>query len=83
MVVMTENKKKLNAANLASRLKHDYQGYGFDLDVKGFDWQILKSKRSTYISNIHQFYNKLFDTQKVTHFKGWGKFKNSSIINFY
>ncbi|WP_440617582.1 glutathione-disulfide reductase [Cysteiniphilum sp. 6C5] len=68
------------AANLGSRLKHDYQGYGFDLDVKGFDWQTLKNKRDTYISNIHQFYNKLFDSQKITHFKGWGKFKDSNTI---
>ncbi|WP_119328821.1 glutathione-disulfide reductase [Cysteiniphilum halobium] len=68
------------AANLASRLKHDYQGYGFDLDVKGFNWQTLKNKRETYISNIHQFYNKLFGTQKITPFKGWGSFKDKNTI---
>ncbi|WP_440683608.1 glutathione-disulfide reductase [Cysteiniphilum halobium] len=68
------------AANLASRLKHDYQGYGFDLDVKVFNWQTLKNKRETYISNIHQFYNKLFGTQKITPFKGRGSFKDKNTI---
>lgn len=68
------------AANLASCLKHDVQGYGFNVELKSFDWQVLKAKRNNYISNIHQFYNKLFDAQKMTHFKGWGKFKNPDTI---
>ena len=68
------------AANLASRLKHDYQGYGFDLEVKDFNWKALKAKRNNYISNIHQFYHKLFDSQKITHFNGWGKFKDKHTI---
>ncbi len=68
------------ASNLASHLKHDYPGYGFNIDVKGFDWQLLKQKRHTYIDNIHRFYDKLLDIQKITYFKGWGKFKDDHTI---
>ena len=68
------------AANLASHLKHDYQGYGFRLDVKGFNWQTLKEKRDAYIGNIHKYYNKLLGEQNITHFDGWGKLKDEQTI---
>ena len=65
---------------LAEQLKHDVSGYGFDVDVKGFDWATLKAKRDKYIGNIHNFYDTLLDKWKITHFNNWGKFKDNHTI---
>lgn len=31
-------------AMIAEQLKHDVAGYGFDVEVKGFNWATLKEK---------------------------------------
>ena len=68
------------AANLAHRLKHDYAGYGFEVECKNFNWKALKQKRDRYIANIHKFYDKLFDDQKITRFHGHGRLKDAHTI---
>ncbi|APC91592.1 MULTISPECIES: glutathione-disulfide reductase [Francisella] len=67
-------------ANLAEVLKHDVAGYGFDVEVKGFNWATLKEKRAKYISNIHGFYDRLLDKWNITLFNNWGKFKDNKTI---
>lgn len=67
-------------AMIAEQLKHDVAGYGFDVDVKGFDWATLKAKRATYINNIHGFYDRLLDKWDITLFNNWGKFKDNKTI---
>ncbi|MED7818473.1 MULTISPECIES: glutathione-disulfide reductase [unclassified Francisella] len=67
-------------AMLAEQLKHDVAGYGFDVEVKGFNWSTLKEKRATYIGNIHSFYDRLLDKWNITHFNNWGKFKDNKTI---
>ncbi|KEI35717.1 glutathione reductase [Francisella sp. W12-1067] len=65
---------------LAEQFKHDVAGYGFDVEVKGFNWATLKEKRAKYIGNIHGFYNRLLDKWNIIHFNNWGKFKNNKTI---
>ncbi len=67
-------------ANLAHLLKHDFKGYGFDVEYKGFSWKVLKEKRDQYIQNIHSFYNKLFQAQEVTHYNNWGKLQDEHSV---
>ncbi len=69
-----------HAANLAHQLQHDYKGYGFDIKDNGFNWSAIVEKRDQYIANIHKFYDKLLDGQKVTHIDAWGKFKDNKTI---
>ncbi len=68
------------AANLAHQLQHDYKGYGFNVKDNGFDWKTIVEKRDLYISNIHKFYDKLLEGQKVTHIDAWGKFIDDKTI---
>ncbi len=67
-------------AMIAEQLKHDVAGYGFDVDIKGFDWATLKKKRATYIGNIHGFYDRLLEKWNITHFNNWGKFTDNKTI---
>ena len=44
----------------AAMLRHglkDAVDYGFDVDVRGFDWATLIEKREAYISNINSWYH--------------------------
>lgn len=68
------------AGMLAEQFKHDAHGYGFDIEVKGFDWQVLKQKRAQYIGNIHKFYDGLLEKQNITHFNAWGKFGSNHTV---
>lgn len=67
-------------AMIAEQLKHDVTGYGFDVDVKGFNWATLKAKRATYIGNIHGFYDRLLEKWNISHFNNWGKFVDNKTI---
>ena len=67
-------------ATIADQLKHDVKGYGFDVEVKGFNWATLKQKRATYIGNIHGFYDRLLDKWSISHFNNWGKFKDNKTV---
>ena len=44
-------------ANIAAAIHHYAPDYGFDLDVKQFDFAKLVQSRQAYISRIHQSYN--------------------------
>lgn len=67
-------------AMIAEQLKHDVAGYGFDVEVKGFNWAKLKEKRATYIGNIHGFYDRLLEKWNITHFNNWGQFADNKTI---
>jgi len=41
-----------------AHLLHDAKGYGFDVDVRGFDWAQLVRDRQAYIDNIIGFYDR-------------------------
>ncbi|MFK7892057.1 MAG: glutathione-disulfide reductase, partial [Granulosicoccus sp.] len=43
----------------------DASGYGFDVTVKGFDWQALVQKRGEYISNINNSYARYLGSNSV------------------
>src|SRR6516164_5496274 len=44
-----------NAAELGSAL-HDARDYGFDVEVRGFDWASMKAKRDAYIERLNGIY---------------------------
>lgn len=43
----------------------DAEGYGFDVTVKGFNWEALVEKREKYISNINNAYAKYLGSNNV------------------
>ncbi|TNF65604.1 MAG: glutathione-disulfide reductase [Gammaproteobacteria bacterium] len=68
------------AANLAESLHFDLKGYGFDAELKNFNWLQLKNQRDKYISNIHKSYDDTLNSLDITHIQGWGKFIDNQTI---
>jgi len=54
-----------NAASVA-HLLHDAPGYGFEVQVGGFDWNALVTKREAYIHNINKAYDTYLGKNGVT-----------------
>lgn len=52
-------------AQVAETLNHYANEYGFDVAVKGFDFQTLKANREAYIDRIHGSYERGFDANGV------------------
>eukprot|EP01006_Ploeotia_vitrea_P016507 TRINITY_DN47203_c0_g1_i2.p1 TRINITY_DN47203_c0_g1~~TRINITY_DN47203_c0_g1_i2.p1 ORF type:complete len:502 (+),score=35.44 TRINITY_DN47203_c0_g1_i2:55-1560(+) len=67
------------ASTLADGLK-DKAEYGFDVEVKGFDWQTLKSRRDAYISRLHNIYNTNLDKASITYIKGHATFLDNQTV---
>ncbi len=59
-------------ANIASAI-HDAPDFGFDVELKGFDWATLVDKRQQYIKNINEWYAGYLNDLGVDVLQGWGK----------
>lgn len=66
-------------ANMAAAIHNYAPDYGFELDVKKFDFAKLVENRTAYINRIHQSYKNTFEKNGVTLINGFAKFldKNS------
>lgn len=68
------------AANMATAI-HDYApDYGFELEVKHFDFAKLVAGRTAYIDRIHHSYNNGLKNNKVDVFNGFGKFVDKNTV---
>jgi glutathione reductase (NADPH) len=68
------------AASISHMLKHDMQGYGFDITKNVFSWEKLIESRDQYISNILKYYDKSLATNSIDHYNAWGKFVDNHSI---
>ncbi len=70
-------------ANMAEALYHYAPDYGFDVDVKSFDYGKLVENRNAYISRIHTSYNNVLAKNNVDVITGYAKFidKNTVEVN--
>jgi glutathione reductase (NADPH) len=48
--------------------------FGFDLNVDGHDWSLLKERRDAYVKRLNGIYEKNLDTRKVTLLRGAARF---------
>ncbi|KAL7274037.1 Glutathione reductase [Rhizina undulata] len=62
-----------NAATIAETLA-DARDYGFDVDVKKFDWPYFKNKRDAYIKRLNGIYERNLEKDKVTYISGKARF---------
>jgi len=62
-----------HAAAIAETLA-EAKGYGFDIDVKGFDWPTFKAKRDKYIERLNGIYERNLKNDKVDYIAGHGRF---------
>ncbi|WP_326830555.1 glutathione-disulfide reductase [Streptococcus uberis] len=60
---------------------HTYaKDYGFNIAESQFHFETLKKNRQAYIDRIHASYQRGFETNGVTHLKGFARFKESHLI---
>jgi len=68
------------AAHHAHALHH-LADYGFDVTVKGHDWQGLKARRDAYIERLNAIYEKNLDKRGVTYLQGRARFVDAHTLD--
>ena len=53
---------------------HDARDYGFEVDVKGFDWSVLQEQRDAYVSRLNDIYQRRLDTEGIDLIRGYARF---------
>ena len=67
-------------AQVAEAIHKYAPDYGFDVDVKGFDFQKLVQSRQQYIENIHRAYDNNLAKNGVEVIKGFAKFVDTNTV---
>ena len=70
-------------AQVAEAIRLYSEDYGFDLDVKDFNWATLVENRQAYIGRIHESYDRVLGNNKIEVIKGFATFvdKNTVEVN--
>jgi len=70
------------AGQISDALKYAHD-YGFNTELKSYDWSRLVKNREEYIERIHAAYQRGFDANNVTLINGFAKFvdKNTVEVN--
>ena len=67
-------------AQIAEAINHYAPDYGFDVDVKKFDFAKLVENRQAYISRIHTSYDNVLAKNNVDVIRGFAKFVNKNTL---
>lgn len=62
-----------NAASLAEEIE-DAHGYGFDVELRGHDWGVLKRQRDAYVAKLNDIYERNLEQRRVTLLRGHARF---------
>ena len=63
-----------HGAQVAEAINLYAPDYGFDVEVKSFDWAKLVENRQAYIGRIHESYDRVLGNNKITVIKGFARF---------
>ncbi|PMH46075.1 glutathione-disulfide reductase [Vibrio sp. 10N.286.49.B3] len=63
-----------HGAQVAEAINLYAEDYGFDVDVKSFNWGKIIENRQAYIGRIHQSYDRVLGNNKVHVIKGFARF---------
>lgn len=66
-------------ADIAQAL-HDARSYGFDVNVKGFDWSKLVEARENYITGITDWYDNYLADSNIDSIEGHARFVDTKTI---
>ncbi|AQP99446.1 glutathione-disulfide reductase [Pseudoalteromonas aliena] len=69
-----------HGAQVAEAINLYAPDYGFNVEVKGFDWSKLVESREAYIGRIHKGYDSGLASNGVTVIKGFAKFIDSKTV---
>ena len=67
------------AAEIAQTLE-DADGYGFDVERRGFDWGRLKAARDAYIARLNGIYAGLLERSGVTVVRGHARLRAPGVV---
>lgn len=67
-------------AQVAEAINNYAPAYGFDVEVKKFDYAKLVESRQAYISRIHSSYNNVLAKNNVDVLNGFARFKDTKTI---
>ncbi|AFI86879.1 glutathione reductase [Aggregatibacter actinomycetemcomitans D7S-1] len=67
-------------AQIAEAINHYALDYGFDVEVKKFDFAKLVESRQAYIDRIHTSYNNILAKNNVDVIHGFAKFVNKNTV---
>ncbi|CAG5122548.1 unnamed protein product [Candidula unifasciata] len=59
----------------------DHKGYGFDVDVRGFDWGAVKKSRDAYIKRLNGIYESNLEKSNVEKIVGHAAFIDSQTVD--
>ncbi|MFC1665226.1 glutathione-disulfide reductase [Pseudomonadota bacterium] len=74
-------KKIMWTTSQVAEILHDAPGYGFDLQVNGFDWARIKRARDAYIERLNGIYHRNLNNSNVVEHAGWGSFEDDHTIS--
>ncbi|KAB7702680.1 glutathione-disulfide reductase [Plesiomonas shigelloides] len=69
-----------HGAQIAEAMHRYAADYGFDVDVKQFDFQQLIASREAYIDRIHQSYERVLGNNKVDVIQGFASFVDAHTV---
>lgn len=69
-----------HGAQIAEAMHLYAKDYGFDVDVKNFNWSTLVESREAYIGRIHQAYDNVLGKNKIEVINGFAKFLDAKTI---
>ncbi|MFQ6372111.1 glutathione-disulfide reductase [Shewanella sp. YIC-542] len=67
-------------AHVAEAMKLYAADYGFDVNIKQFDWNTLVNSREAYIERIHGAYERGLANNNITLVQGYGQFVDNHTI---
>jgi glutathione reductase (NADPH) len=69
-----------NAASIAEALR-DASGYGFDIELKGFDWDALRTRRDAYVQRLNGVYADNLAQSGVEVIRGRARFEAGGVVH--
>ena len=73
-------KKIMWYGGMMAHALEDAAGYGFEVNVSGFDWNTLVRKRESYIDNINESYLKYLDKSQVQIERGHARLAGENTV---
>ncbi|WBA11710.1 glutathione-disulfide reductase [Salinivibrio kushneri] len=69
-----------HGAQVAEALNLYASDYGFDVDVKGFNWSTLVDNREAYIGRIHNAYDNVLGKNNIDVIRGFARFVDNHTV---
>ncbi|KAK7483158.1 hypothetical protein BaRGS_00025562 [Batillaria attramentaria] len=74
-------KKIMFNTAMHAEMIHDHKGYGFDVELKGFDWSRIKKSRDEYIKRLNGIYETNLGKAHVEALIGHARFTEDKCVD--